>query len=860
MGGGRIVKEGFLTKSPPTDDNGQPALLKQWKRRYFRLYESKVLEYYENDKPSTLGKSPKGSVNLEDCFIMQENYTNHPMRISLSTKKRTYFMDAESHVDYEAWVRALAEIGGFAVDENATTAAEDELTASCESASSKPKGSIFRRMGTRKMQRKGSQSTLRRQASSVSSSVASAEWTDLGDVVLPSEACDASTASSESSRESAASSSSEGRGSSGSPSPVGGQRSRAGSSEGKPGEASVSAEEKPYSMTAVNNQPEKIEEKEEDDDLASAAAASWTGEQLGTSRPRSCSEALKDLDRQKRCSQNFGGGALFSEAQPAASSVACRPVGADEPSSNYTMVPSNLPMSSSVEARQNYTLMPCNVPLSASAEQRENYSMVPTNVPASASAYAARENYTMVPCNRPARPGTSAPETHMNASFRAESSSSQTRGLASDSGMCKATSAERDEQSQLSGCSREYDQESSSKPTGDSGVSVGVYAFGRSTSGDNSMNVTPSPPKRSPPMQRPGSADEGIITDGIAGMQFGSDITCPNPAMYSSTPPIPIPPKGGRDERRMPSLPQENTTSPVPPLPAKPKACSPAPGQPYQTQGYATLTADDLKVDRSTKPTHFSPTDPAAPAIDRSAKPRAPIHATIVPEAAPQFVPTTVSPQGRQLCVRGSGGAPTPMYDKFGNAIVIPFGAQVSMSPMVAQQEAMHYHPTANYASPPPPIPARVGNPDQPYSIPPPFRALPEPSSVMYVPGHEQAGVPRRVSADSVHLARGSYEQVPTNRPMMASSYASGGGMSRSSRGSMSSRVSAGSLSNASVASVRRSMSLSEYNDGGDYVFSPLGQRQSSGGPPEDVALDEDYEPMNPGGVFATAQQQQQQQ
>lgn len=293
------------------------------------------------------------------------------------------------------------------------------------------------------------------------------------------------------------------------------------------------------------------------------------------------------------------------------------------------------------------------------------------------------------------------------------------------------------------------------------------------------------------------------------------------------------------------SAPLAHSLSSAPPLPDKPKSYSPAPGQPLQTAGYALLTADDLKVDRSTKPQRLS--DPDAPSIDRSSKPKAPIHATL-PASVPQFIPAAVPVSTSQQMYFNN----QPVYDQRGQPIFVPNGHEAVLHPGPVSSTPI---PTENYAIPPPAIPVRVGTAESPYSVPPPRRNV----SVESV----RSGIPngpalvRQSSESMASFAQSGYEQVPTNVVLARSSSQMSGsfhGVLVPVRGSTSSFVSAttASSSQGSVGSMSRS-SVSEVNDGGDYVFSPV-QKQLSEPAVAEEEVDQEYEMMNPGAVYAADQ------
>ena len=428
----------------------------------------------------------------------------------------------------------------------------------------------------------------------------------------------------------------------------------------------------------------------------------------------------------------------------------------------------------------------------------------------------------------------------------------------------------------------------------------GVDGFMTSQSSASALSVEKSPPKCSPEyLRRESSTDEGIMFDTLekaeeilAACRQDTPRDIPNRGLCSMTPPISIPNSyAARNNYSIPPSPhfRAQSTSSVsssaegmqamslgedktisPPLPEKPKSFAPSPGQPLDTKGYATLTADDLKVDRSTKPTRRS--DPNAPAIDRAAKPKAPINATL-----PNSNDFELLSQA-QAFVQANGRT-IPVYDHRGQPLLVPQGgAQLLTLPAGG---VSHAAASSNYQHPPPPRPARVGSADSPYCVPPPPRAatlaaashaqhsatLPAhatPSSHYSHPPYSRlsssssAGqfiTPVRTSNEGspAHSAPvPGYEQVPSNRPFYNRSVSYQGQSTRSSsRSSVGSRTSTGSLANGGGFVMIPRVSQLDFNDGGDYVMTPAQHPRQSSEPIQVSSEDyQDYEPMSPNGFI----------
>jgi hypothetical protein len=91
MGGGEVLKKGLLIKSPPLDSGA----LKMWRRRWFVLLSSKVLEYYKSD-----GGEQKGVINLEDCHSVNCNLSHKRYILTICGLYRGVFMYITRHTHF----------------------------------------------------------------------------------------------------------------------------------------------------------------------------------------------------------------------------------------------------------------------------------------------------------------------------------------------------------------------------------------------------------------------------------------------------------------------------------------------------------------------------------------------------------------------------------------------------------------------------------------------------------------------------------------------------------------------------------------------------------------------------------------
>jgi hypothetical protein len=78
-----------------------------WRKRWFVLLSSKVLEYYKSE-----GGEQKGVINLEDCHSVNANLSHKRYKhvFNIETKDRVFFLVAKTQAEMEAWVEALCKV------------------------------------------------------------------------------------------------------------------------------------------------------------------------------------------------------------------------------------------------------------------------------------------------------------------------------------------------------------------------------------------------------------------------------------------------------------------------------------------------------------------------------------------------------------------------------------------------------------------------------------------------------------------------------------------------------------------------------------------------------------------------------
>lgn len=106
MGGGELLKKGWLIKSPPLDSGR----IKNWRKRWFCLLSSKVLEYHKSEDGDV-----KGVINLEDCKAVNSGLAHKKYKcvFDVETRDRTYYLVASSQEEMKNWVDAICKVCAF---------------------------------------------------------------------------------------------------------------------------------------------------------------------------------------------------------------------------------------------------------------------------------------------------------------------------------------------------------------------------------------------------------------------------------------------------------------------------------------------------------------------------------------------------------------------------------------------------------------------------------------------------------------------------------------------------------------------------------------------------------------------------
>ena len=85
-----------------------------WRKRFFKLRSSKVLEYYKSED----GDIQKGVINLEDCVAVHSNlaHKKYSFVFDVETKFRVYYLVAQTQPEMKTWVDELCRVCGLCVD------------------------------------------------------------------------------------------------------------------------------------------------------------------------------------------------------------------------------------------------------------------------------------------------------------------------------------------------------------------------------------------------------------------------------------------------------------------------------------------------------------------------------------------------------------------------------------------------------------------------------------------------------------------------------------------------------------------------------------------------------------------------
>ena len=84
--------------------------LQNWRKRWFILLSSKVLEYYKSESGEQ-----KGVINLEDCHSVNSNlfHKKYKCVFNVETKERVYFLVSKTEKEMKQWVDALCSVCGL---------------------------------------------------------------------------------------------------------------------------------------------------------------------------------------------------------------------------------------------------------------------------------------------------------------------------------------------------------------------------------------------------------------------------------------------------------------------------------------------------------------------------------------------------------------------------------------------------------------------------------------------------------------------------------------------------------------------------------------------------------------------------
>lgn len=87
-------------------------LIQAWRKRFFCLRSSKVLEYYKS-----VDGDLKGVVNLEDCKAVHADLSHKKYKhvFDVETKDRTYYLVASSQEEMKDWVDTICKVCAFSL-------------------------------------------------------------------------------------------------------------------------------------------------------------------------------------------------------------------------------------------------------------------------------------------------------------------------------------------------------------------------------------------------------------------------------------------------------------------------------------------------------------------------------------------------------------------------------------------------------------------------------------------------------------------------------------------------------------------------------------------------------------------------
>ena len=128
-----IVKEGWMTKEGPQSSFSciadlfvfsfrfpvqlPGAVRKSWRRRWFILYDSRILSYYANER---LLSSPKGNIDISTATAVVPRYlagsgswpssSKENRSFGIVTPSRTFRIFADTESESREWMKTLEEM------------------------------------------------------------------------------------------------------------------------------------------------------------------------------------------------------------------------------------------------------------------------------------------------------------------------------------------------------------------------------------------------------------------------------------------------------------------------------------------------------------------------------------------------------------------------------------------------------------------------------------------------------------------------------------------------------------------------------------------------------------------------------
>ena len=95
--------------------------MQAWRKRFFCLRSSKVLEYYKS-----VDGDLKGVVNLEDCKAVHADLSHKKYKhvFDIETRDRTYYFVASSAEDMKNWVDTICHVCAFSLQSSTVVIGE----------------------------------------------------------------------------------------------------------------------------------------------------------------------------------------------------------------------------------------------------------------------------------------------------------------------------------------------------------------------------------------------------------------------------------------------------------------------------------------------------------------------------------------------------------------------------------------------------------------------------------------------------------------------------------------------------------------------------------------------------------------